>query len=76
MGDESGIVYESMKYAANFKLPVLWVIEDNGKSVATKTHKAWGGTCAIMTDPDDPRMIRYHYELTRPHVGTGNFVHF
>ena len=76
MSAESGIVMEAIKYSVNFRLPVLWVIEDNGKSVGTNTAQAWGGSCGMMTDPDEPQIIRYQYTLTRPHVGIGQFVHF
>jgi TPP-dependent pyruvate/acetoin dehydrogenase alpha subunit len=42
MGDmtsESGVAYECIKYSLNHKLPVVYVIEDNGKSVCTDTRE-------------------------------------
>lgn len=43
MSAETGIVHESVKYAVNHDLPVLFIIEDNHVSVSTKTAEAWGG---------------------------------
>lgn len=79
MGDmtaETGIAYESIKYSINCRLPILWVIEDNGLSVSSSTLDAWGGTCGMMTDPEEPKIIRYQYTPTLPHVGIGKFVEF
>lgn len=73
MSAETGITHESVKYARNHRLPVLWVVENNDKSVCTPTREVWGGTSGIGWYPD---VIRYDYELTRPHVGVGSFVRF
>ena len=45
MGDmtsETGTAHESIKYARNHKLPIHFIIEDNGKSVCTNTRATWG----------------------------------
>lgn len=70
MTAESGIYYESAKYAARHRLPVHWVIEDNGKSVCTDTQAVWGQH-SLVSD-----LTRYRYELDKPHVGTGSWVSF
>ena len=72
MTAEMGIVIESMKYGFNHELPILWVIEDNGKSVETDTMLAWGGITPLV----HPKIIRYQYEMTRPHCGAGEWVQF
>jgi TPP-dependent pyruvate/acetoin dehydrogenase alpha subunit len=41
MTSESGIAHECIKYSHNHNLPILWVIEDNGKSVCTPTLPVW-----------------------------------
>ena len=41
MGFHTGIAYESIKYAVGHRLPITFVIEDNGKSVGTPTLNAW-----------------------------------
>lgn len=42
MSFETGIAHECIKYANNFQLPILFVLEDNGKSVCTPTLDTWG----------------------------------
>ncbi len=70
MSAESGIVHESMKYAARHELPVTWVIEDNGLSVMTPTQQSWGIHPGVVDKQ------RYTYTLTRPHSGVGQWVRF
>jgi len=70
MAETSGIASECSRYAAGFDLPLTIVVEDNGKSVSTDTQKSWGGR-----SPVDVADIRYSYELTWPHVGSGRWVH-
>ncbi len=71
MSAESGIVHESMKYAARNRLKVKWYVEDNGKSVCTDTQQSWGEHSEAVPD-----MSRYEYVLTRPHSGIGKWVRF
>lgn len=82
MVSNSGIFHECAKYAANFDLPVVFVIEDNGKSVQTDTAKAWG-LAATALQPElgavamrGSNILYYRYELTWPHHGTGKWVPF
>lgn len=70
MSAEMGIVDEAARYAANHGLPINWYVEDNGKSVATDTQRAWGGWCSGAL----PFGHRYEYELARPHCGIGKWV--
>jgi len=42
MSSETGIFFESVKYAVNFNLPVTFIVSDNGLSVMTKTRETWG----------------------------------
>lgn len=74
MAAECGIVYESMKYAANFGLPVVWVVEDNGESVGSKTAELWKIQNPMLPDSSD--VYEYHYKNRFPHVGTGHWVTF
>ena len=69
MGAETGIFHECYKYARRNNLPITFVIEDNGLSVNTPTQEVWGGH-------DKENVIRYNYERTYPHVGSGVFVTF
>ena len=69
---EMGIFHEARKYAENFELPVIFVVEDNGQSVLTSTIDAWGlersGFSYIGVEP---HVMRYAYSLEWPHHGTG-----
>tara|TARA_B100000745_G_scaffold206685_1_gene136671 strand:- start:59 stop:679 length:621 start_codon:yes stop_codon:yes gene_type:complete len=68
---ESGIFYESYKYAKNFDLPLQFVVEDNNLSTNTPVDETWGGKQDV---PDD--IIYYKYKSDYPHHGTGNWVLF
>ena len=41
MSFESGMFYEVHKYARNFDLPIVFVVEDNGVSTNTPTEATW-----------------------------------
>ena len=71
MTAKMGVVLESQEYARRNALPVLWVVEDNGKSVGTDTATTWG-----PYSKDRLKKIDYQYEMTRPHVGVGRWVNF
>ena len=68
---ESGIFYESYKYAKNFDLPLQFVVEDNNLSTNTPTDVTWGSKQEV---PED--VIYYEYERGYPHHGSGNWVLF
>lgn len=72
MAAESGIVYEALKYAHNFDLPITFVVEDNEVSVLTNTREAWG------KDNGDVVMsvIRFKYKSRWPHAGAGQRIQF
>jgi len=70
----TGIFYECVQYASNFKLPIHFLVENNGLSVCTNTEEAWG-----LTDYIDDSMYKvedYSYKLTWPHAGAGIRVQF
>lgn len=66
MTGHCGIFHECKEYAANFRLPINWVIEDNGLSVCTSTEKAWGNKTRAT----------YSYQSKYPHCGSGVRVNF
>lgn len=77
MGDMTalgGTSVECINYSHNFKLPVRWIVEDNGQSVCTDTRMAWG----LSTDPFLPvhNVQSYTYKSKYPHVGAGARVNF
>jgi pyruvate dehydrogenase E1 component alpha subunit len=72
MAFETGIFYEMHKYAKNYNLPIVFVVEDNGVSTNTPTEQTWNGMKRDV--PED--VIWYQYEKQWPHYGTGKWVTF
>ncbi len=72
MAAESGIVYEALKYAHNFELPITFVVEDNGVSVLTDTREVWGKNNHEV----DISVIRFQYKSRWPHAGAGQRIQF
>lgn len=77
MGDMTyrcGIVREAIAYSRNHGLPIHFVVEDNGLSVCTPTHDAWG---LDGRDKSDYTLTYYRYHLNPwPHAGAGQRVQF
>ena len=71
MSFESGLFYEVHKYARNFDLPIVFVVEDNGVSTYTPTEATWNVKRDIPSD-----VIHYTYESKYPHYGTGKWIVF
>ena len=71
MSFESGIFYEVHKYARNFDLPIVFVVEDNAVSTYTPTEATWNKKREI---PED--VIHYTYKSKYPHYGSGKWVVF
>jgi pyruvate dehydrogenase E1 component alpha subunit len=71
MSFESGIFYEVHKYARNFDLPIVFVVEDNNVSTYTPTEATWNKKREIPSD-----VIHYTYKSKFPHYGSGKWVVF
>ena len=67
---ETGTFHECYKYSQNFKLPIKFVVEDNGLSTNTPTKIAWG---KISKKPKK-NLIYYKYSRKYPHQGTGQWI--
>jgi len=78
MGASTGIAIESMRYACGHKLPITFVIEDNGLSVKTDTLESWGCTGCGFNDCHlvGKKCVKYVYNRRYPHAGSGVFVLF
>ena len=79
MGDmtsETGIAYESIKYSIQHKLPIKFIVEDNGKSVCTDTREVWNDTKLTYENMDNDYIYYYKYETKYPHAGAGVRVQF
>ncbi len=67
----TGIYSECIDYCYGHNLPVSFIVENNGLSVCTNTRDAWGTEGGEWTG-----YLPYEYKMTRPHVGTGQWVRF
>jgi len=76
MTAETGIAHECIKYSINKKLPIHFVIEDNGKSVCTDTRKVWSMKKLSYEKNKNKFVTHYKYFLKYPHAGTGKRIQF
>lgn len=91
MTSETGAAHEAIKYSINHDLPVLFVLEDNGKSVCTPTLPVWNLKKLTYAPPEvtmpelfrpegiyriNDKVIYYRYESKYPHAGTGARINF
>jgi TPP-dependent pyruvate/acetoin dehydrogenase alpha subunit len=75
MTSETGAFFENWKYAVNHDLPITYVIENNGKSVCTETHKVWN-TDELYFAKETRKIIYYEYQTKYPHAGAGTRIQF
>jgi len=76
MTSETGIFHECVKYASNHKLPIRFIVEDNGKSVCTDTRATWNQPMLTYEDNRHPLVTYYKYQTKYPHAGAGQRVQF
>jgi|SRR5438093_1450391 len=76
MTAETGLADESIKYSSNHKLPIRFIVEDNGKSVCTDTREVWNQPVLTYEDNHHPLVVYYKYETKYPHAGAGVRVQF
>jgi pyruvate dehydrogenase E1 component alpha subunit len=70
MAAECGITMECIQYSRGHDLPIVFVIEDNNKSVDANTKKVWG------TKKNKNKTMKYKYKRRFPHHGTGEYIVF
>lgn len=91
MTSETGAAHEAIKYSLNHDLPILFVVEDNGKSVCTETLPTWDMDKLTYAPNDilipgvfqpkgiyriNDKVIYYQYSSRFPHAGTGARINF
>ena len=76
MTAETGIMHECLKFSINKKLPIHFIIEDNGKSVCTDTRKTWSKKKLSFDGKKNKYITYYKYKLIYPHAGAGQRVQF
>ena len=77
MSSETGIFFESVKYAYNFDLPVTFIVCDNGVSVMTDTRAVWGNPEPWFKGTKfEKKIIYFTYKNGYPHSGLGKLIKF
>ena len=76
MTAETGIAHECIKYSRQYKLPIHFIVEDNGKSVCTDTKATWQMDVLTYENSGNPMVTYYRYETKYPHAGAGVRVQF
>lgn len=76
MTSETGVAHECIKYSLLHDLPIVFIIEDNNKSVCTDTKQVWNSEVLTYQNFDHPNILYYSYETKYPHAGAGKRVQF
>ena len=79
MGDmtsETGIAWEAIKYSRAHRLPIRFIIEDNGKSVCSDTREVWNLKQLTFENSEEPMVVFYKYTTSYPHAGAGKRIQF
>lgn len=76
MTSETGIAHECIKYSTNHDLPIIFIIEDNEKSVMTDTRLTWKMKKMSYEKTKQKNIIYYKYSNKYPHSGAGKRIQF
>jgi len=76
MTAETGMAHECIKYSVNHRLPIRFIVEDNGKSVCTDTRETWNQPVLTWESARHPMVVYYQYQTKYPHAGAGKRVQF
>lgn len=64
--EDSGHLFEAVRYVDGFDLPCTFIIENNNRSVEATNEDRWGKKGDIVWD--SPSVIKYYYDITYPHA--------
>ena len=84
MTAETGVFHEAYKYSLNHDLPIIFIVEDNQKSVCTPTSIVWQRKTPYYLESKynggilkQPKLYYYQYiNKLYPHAGAGIRVKF
>lgn len=84
MSAETGAFHEAYKFSINNDLPIVFIIEDNKKSVCTPTSSVWNREQPYyLEEKYDGKIIKqnklYYYQYSNyvyPHAGAGKRIQF
>ena len=64
--EDSGHLYEAVRYVDGFDLPCTFIIENNNRSVEATNEERWGKTADYIWN--SPCVLKYYYNITYPHA--------
>lgn len=67
---DNGCLFEALVYSTGHRLPITFVIEDNGRQVDTSIETRRGPHWLDFV-MESPNLRRYQYESRWPHAGSG-----
>ena len=70
--EDSGHLYEAVRYVDGWDLPCKFVIESNDRSVEATNSDRWGK--AGDYEWGSPSVIKYHYDINYPHCRTTDMI--
>ena len=74
---DEGWFTEALKYAVTMDLPIVYVLEDNNRSVESSTKQRWGVDYRYTNDSRfRSKLLVYEYNCGYPHTGDGEWVTF
>lgn len=76
MTSETGIAHECIKYSTQQRLPILFVVEDNEKSVCSPTREVWKMDRLTYERERPGNVLYYKYQSKWPHAGSGERINF
>ena len=59
--EDSGHLFEAVRYVDGFELPCTFIIESNNRSVEATNEERWGKAAEYKWN--SPSVIKYHYEI-------------
>jgi len=76
MTSETGMAQTAIRYSNQHKLPITFIVEDNGISVLTETRSVWNSETLRFEEVTNPNVRSYKYKSKYPHAGAGVRVQF
>jgi len=76
MTSETGMFQTALRYSEKHKLPITFVVEDNGISVLTETRRVWNSDTLRYEEHKNPYVRSFKYKSKYPHAGAGVRVQF
>jgi hypothetical protein len=64
--EDSGHLFEAVRFVEGFDLPCTFVIENNDRSVEASNSERWGAKGDYIWNSKS--VIKYYYEITYPHA--------